>query len=161
MSPKPLNGLMHVNLTVTDLDRSTDWYCRVLGLEVINDIAPPGAGFRFRTLLQPRSLAAVVLGQPLGPCADRFSEYRVGLHHLAYHVSQREDLDAWAARLDILEIPHSTVLPSAHEGGAQLWLRDPDHIWLEIYWLNRQFFMRLLRKRRRAAHARSTRNNET
>lgn len=161
VSPPPLNGSMHVNLTVTDLERSTDWYGRALGLEVINDVAPPGSGFRFRTLAQLSSQAAVVLGQPLRPFADQFSEHRVGLHHLGYHVSRREDLDAWAARLDSFDIPHSDVITSAHEAGAQLWLRDPDNIWLEIYWPNRQFFIELLRKRWRATHPRSPATDAT
>jgi catechol 2,3-dioxygenase-like lactoylglutathione lyase family enzyme len=145
---------MHVNLTVTDLDRSTAWYTRVLGLEVVNDVTPPDSGFRFRTLLASRSLAAVVLGQPVPPVADRFSEFRVGLHHLAYHVPARADVDAWAAHLDALGVAHSGVTESAHEAGAQLWLRDPDDIWLEVYWANREFFVERLRQRWRAAHPR-------
>lgn len=147
-----LDGNTHINLTVTDLDTSTDWYSRVFGMVVVNDVTPPDSGFRFRTLLHPGSLASVVLGLPdrIEP-ADRFDEGRVGLHHLAYHVPERSELDIWATHLDELAVPHSGIKMSAHEAGAQIWLRDPDHIWLEFYWVNRDFFAERLRTTWRAA----------
>ncbi|MFI6042471.1 VOC family protein [Nocardia sp. NPDC051321] len=149
-----LDGKNHVNLTVTDLDRSTEWYAKVLDMIVVNDVTPVGSGFRFRTLLHPASFASVVLGYPEQPGpgeADRFSEFRVGLHHLAYHVPERADLDEWATHLDRLRITHSGVSMSGHETGAQIWLRDPDNIWLEFYWVNREFFADKLRLRWKAA----------
>jgi glyoxylase I family protein len=143
-----LDGRNHVNLTVTDLDRSTDWYCRVFDMVVVNDVTPPGSGFRFRTLLHPGSFASVVLGRPETglPDRDAFDEARVGLHHLAYHVPERDDLDTWVAHLDGLGVEHSGIKVSGHEAGAQIWLRDPDHIWLEFYWVNRDFFVDRLRQ---------------
>jgi catechol 2,3-dioxygenase-like lactoylglutathione lyase family enzyme len=42
--PRRLAATNHVNLTVSDLDRSTEWYCRVLGLSVVStteNIGPP------------------------------------------------------------------------------------------------------------------------
>ncbi|MEV4571469.1 hypothetical protein AB0K12_47630 [Nonomuraea sp. NPDC049419] len=59
-------------------------------------------------------------------------------------------MDLWARRLAELGIEHSGILPSQHESGAQIWLRDPDNIWLEFYWLNRDFFVGKLRERWRA-----------
>jgi catechol 2,3-dioxygenase-like lactoylglutathione lyase family enzyme len=151
-----LNGSTHVNLTVADLDRSTEWYCRVFDMLVVNDVTPPGSGFRFRTLLESRSLASVVLGQPqiaVPGSPDRFDESRVGLHHLAYHVPERDDLDAWAAHLNDVGVPHSGVQISGSEAGVQIWLRDPDNVWLEFYWVNRDFFIDRLRQQWRAARA--------
>jgi len=154
-----LNGATHVNLTVTDLDRSTDWYGRVLQMVVVNDVTPPGSGFRFRTLLNSGSFASIVLGQPQrdagGAAApeaqDVFDEYRVGLHHLAYHVPERDELVTWVAHLDALGVAHSGIHISGSEAGAQIWLRDPDNIWLEFYWVDREFFADRLRQRWRAA----------
>jgi glyoxylase I family protein len=146
-----LDGRTHINLTVNDLDRSTDWYCKVFDMVVVNDVSPPESGYRFRTLLHPGSFASVVLGRPdAGPTEAVFDEARVGLHHLAYHVPERAELDLWAAHLDDLGVTHSGVKVSGHEAGAQVWLRDPDHIWLEFYWVNRDFFADRLRQQWRA-----------
>jgi catechol 2,3-dioxygenase-like lactoylglutathione lyase family enzyme len=149
-----LDGTNHVNLTVRDLDRSTEWYTRVFGLVVINDVRPAGSGFRFRTLVHPGSLASVVLGQPDEPPTAEFDERSTGLHHLAYHVPNRSDLPEWVVHLDSLGVTHSGITESAHEAGAQIWIRDPDRIWLELYWMNRAFFRERLRQQWRAGRSR-------
>jgi glyoxylase I family protein len=82
---------------------------------------------------------------------DVFDEHRVGLHHLGYHVPERADLDVWAAHLDAVGVEHSGITNSNHEAGAQIWIRDPDHIWIEVYWVNRTFFADRLRQRWREA----------
>jgi glyoxylase I family protein len=146
-----LNGENHINLTVSDLDRSARWYCDVFGMVVVNDVTPAGSGFRFRTLVQPGSLASVVLGKADDGDDLPFDERRIGLHHLAFHVPERADLADWACHLDGLGIEHSGVTDSPHEAGTQIWLRDPDHIWLELYWVNRAFFASRLRAAWRAA----------
>jgi len=148
-----LDGSTHINLTVTDLDRSTEWYTRVFGFVVVNDVAPPDYDFRFRTLVDPRSFGSVVLCVPVPPLPDVFDEHRVGLHHLGFHVPDREDLDEWVGHLDGLGVSHSGITVSNHEAGAQIWLRDPDNIWVEVYWVNRTFFADRLRQRWREAKA--------
>ena len=146
-----LDGGTHVNLTVSDLERSSMWYQRVFGFVVVNDVRPPGARFRFQTLLDPRSLSSVVLGQADDPVGGAFDETRVGLHHLGYHVPERSDLFEWAAHLDTLGVENSGVREHGHESGAEVWFRDPDNIFLEISWVNRAFFMDRLRQRWREA----------
>ncbi|HKS98454.1 MAG TPA: VOC family protein [Rugosimonospora sp.] len=141
-----LNGSTHINLTVRDLDRSTDWYCRVLGFTVVRDAHPIESGFTFRTLVHTESLASIVLGQAAGGDGQPFDEHRVGLHHLAYHVPERADLDEWASRLDGLGVAHSGVKELFLEAGYGIWLRDPDEIWLEFYWVNANFFIQALRQ---------------
>jgi glyoxylase I family protein len=149
-----LNGHTHVNLTVRDLDRSSDWYCRVLGFVVVRDAHPEESGFRFRTLVHSESLASIVLGQASHPATEEFDEQRVGLHHLGYHVPDRADLDQWAARLDSLSVTHTGVKELFLEAGYGIWLRDPDHIWLELYWVNANFFIEALRQQWKAKQVR-------
>lgn len=147
MTP-PLNGTTHINLTVTDVEESSAWYCSVLGMIIVNDVTPPESGFRFQTLVHPASFASVVLGQPVvADDVSRFDERRVGLHHLAFHVENRGELHEWVEHLDAQGVEHSEVIESAHEAGAQIWFHDPDGIWLEIYWMNRSFFADRLRQR--------------
>lgn len=63
-----------------------------------------------------------------------FSEFRAGLDHLEFLVTQRSDLDSWAARLDELGIRHSGVKEPAYTANAMLTFRDPDNIQLEFFW---------------------------
>lgn len=148
-----LNGSTHVNLTVRDLDRSTQWYCRALGFVVVRDAHPQESGFTFRTLVHSESLASIVLGQAEGGSTEPFDERRVGLHHLAYHVPERADLQAWADHLDAQAVAHSGVKELFLEAGYGIWLRDPDNIWLEFYWVNANFFINALRTQWRAKRA--------
>lgn len=145
-----LDGANHIALTVGDLDRSTRWYCSVLDMVVLDELAPPESGFRFRMLLHAGSFASLALGQPRVPLPGRFDEHRRGLHHVAFHVPDREDLDDHARHLDELGIEHSGVRTSRYEPGWQIWLRDPDNIWLELYWVDRAQFIAGLRRSFRA-----------
>src|SRR5689334_1892515 len=131
-----LNGGTHINLTVRDLDRSTDWYCRALGFQVVRDARPVESGFTFRTLLHTRALTSVVLGQADEPVTQPFDERRVGLHHLAFHVPELHHLHEWAEHLTREGVEHDGVQELFLEAGHGIWLRDPDNIWLELYWLN-------------------------
>ncbi|GAA1954390.1 VOC family protein [Amycolatopsis minnesotensis] len=145
-----LNGATHVNLTVRDLARSSDWYCRALGFTLVREAEPEESGFRFHTLLHESSLASIVLGAARNPATEPFDEHRVGLHHLGYHVPARADLDEWAGHLDGAGVAHSGVKELFLEAGYGIWLRDPDNIWLEFYWVNAEFFMNQMRQRWRA-----------
>jgi glyoxylase I family protein len=156
-----LNGGTHINLTVRDLDRSTEWYRTALGFTVVRDARPAEAGFVFRTLLHSRAMTSVVLGQAHVPASEPFDEHRVGLHHLAFHVPERETLDEWVAHLDAAGVAHQGVEELFLEAGYGIWLRDPDNIWLELYWLNADYFMRRLREQHRARRAAGTRAGGT
>ena len=148
-----LNGGTHINLTVRDLDRSTEWYCTALGFTVVRDARPVESGFAFRTLLHSRALTSIVLGQADEPVSEPFDERRVGLHHLAFHVPERATLQEWAAHLDNVGVEHSGVRELFLEAGHGVWLRDPDNIWLELYWLNTEYFMQRMREHHRAQRA--------
>lgn len=148
-----LNGDTHVNLTVRDLERSTEWYRHALGFSVVRDARPVGSGFTFRTLLHTRALISVVLGQADDPDHTPFDERRVGLHHLAFHVPELHHLNEWADHLTAAGVAHDGVQELYLEAGYGIWLRDPDHIWLELYWLNAEFFMQRMRDRARQRRA--------
>jgi glyoxylase I family protein len=145
-----LDGSNHLALTVSDLDRSADWYGRALDMTVVDELAPAESGFRFKMLLQARSFASLALGQANKPLPQRFDECRVGLHRVAFHVPARADLVDFARHLDGLGVAHSGVDTAPHEPGDRLRLRDPDGIWLELFWLDRARFADLLRTSIRA-----------
>ena len=65
---------------------------------------------------------------------DAFDETRAGLDHLAFTVADREELDAWAARLADAAVVHSPITAAnSVPGAAVLVFRDPDNIQLELF----------------------------
>lgn len=126
----PVPWLHHIALTVTDLDASTAWYRQVLGLdEVVKRNGPTWQ----RVLLRRGSFALSLTVHDETDVADRFDERRVGLEHLAIGCHDRDELDAWVARLDELGVSHAPVTeaPHAHLVACQ----DPDGVAVEFYWL--------------------------
>jgi catechol 2,3-dioxygenase-like lactoylglutathione lyase family enzyme len=61
----------------------------------------------------------------------QFSEYRVGLDHVAFGVENRGELEKWASRLDELGVAHGDIKDPAY--GSGLSFRDPDGIALEFF----------------------------
>lgn len=120
--------LGHLALTVTNLRSSADWYRRLFGLEpVLDEDTGP-----YRHIIFMLSGGAVSLhGHPSTDAGDRFSEFRPGLDHLAFHVENRRELEAWKTRLDELGIEHGEIV-DAHYGSG-LSFRDPDNIALELF----------------------------
>lgn len=62
----------------------------------------------------------------LGPCShtgrtgDSFEPLRTGLHHVAFEVADRAELDPWMARLDHLAVSHSPVRELGHSSFVSL-----------------------------------------
>lgn len=121
-----LTGFHHVTLNVTDLPRARAFYEGILGLQVVQDF--PGRKLSLRV---GTSRSRLVLRPPPGTVdADRFSEYRVGLDHVAIGAS-RADLDRLAAALTAASI--TSDLHHDPLGPAVLSFRDPDNIQLEFF----------------------------
>lgn len=120
----------HVGVTVTDIERSTPWYCEVLGFsKLMEETHPDGTG------------TVIVLGKPdWSMCVglhthpanghEPFAEVRTGLDHISFMVSNRAELDSWQSRLAELGVEHSPV--NERDGYAVLPFRDPDNIQLEF-----------------------------
>lgn len=119
----------HLTLTVTDLDRSADWYQRALGLEHAADRQGPGWE---RVLLRSRAGLVIGLTRHDGTGeGDRFDHTRVGLDHLAVHCPDRDAVQAWADHLEAVGIEHDGVTDAPT--GHVLVCRDPDGIPVEFF----------------------------
>ena len=124
----------HVRLTVTDIERSRQFYESVFGWPVLVEV-PENAdeatrqqlGFLFGGVVY--DLGGTLLG--LRPVArDRFHEDRCGLDHIAFWLSSKAEIDAAAAHLDEIGVqrePVKDIGPS-----YILEFRDPDNIALEL-----------------------------
>jgi glyoxylase I family protein len=121
--------IAHVTLTVSDLDRSVEWYERIFDMKMFLDESP--GPFR-RAVWIVGGQTLVGLHQFPDP-ADTlpFNERRVGLDHLAFAGRGRSDLEAWEIRLNELGVANGGVVDADY--GSGLSCRDPDNIALEFY----------------------------
>jgi catechol 2,3-dioxygenase-like lactoylglutathione lyase family enzyme len=60
-----------------------------------------------------------------------FSEFRVGLDHLALAVASRDELEKWVEHLDGAGVAHAAICDMPY--GSVLVFRDPDNIQLELF----------------------------
>ena len=125
-----LDGLGHIDLTVTDAEQSVAWWTEVLGFTLLL-AAWERPGFRGWTMVHPSGLAVTLLMHDAGDGAP-FDERRVGLDHVALRVRDFGTLEEWAAHLDALGVPHSGIQDTQGPAGPLIVLRDPDNIQLEL-----------------------------
>jgi glyoxylase I family protein len=127
-------SIAHIRLTVTDIERSRQFYESVFAWPVLLEI-PENAdeatrsqlGFLFGGVIY--DLGGMLLG--LRPVAtDRFHEDRCGLDHIAFRLGSKAELDAAAAYLDEVGVAHEPVKDIGPS--YILEFRDPDNIALEL-----------------------------
>lgn len=117
----------HLSLSVTNLEKSVEWYQQVLGLEITAQVE--GAGFRRTRMRAPGGAVTLTLTCHDERSGDPFDERRTGMDHVSIHV---DDLAAWKARLEQYDVEHSDVKRLSSDA-SMVTLRDPDNIQLEIF----------------------------
>jgi glyoxylase I family protein len=128
------SSIAHVRLTVTDIERSRQFYESVFGWPVLlespesaDEATRAALGFLYGGVIY--DLGGTLVGlRPVA--ADRFHEDRCGLDHLAFRVANRAELDGAAKHLDELRIAHEPVKDIGPS--YILEFRDPDNIALEL-----------------------------
>jgi len=123
-------ALTHVALTVRDLSISAPWYRALFDAEpVIDEDTDPDL---HHTVYMIGNSTLVGLHQHQQPAPDEmFSEFKVGLDHVAFGCSNRGELEKWALRLDELGIERSDIKDATYGSGVSF--RDPDGIALEFF----------------------------
>jgi len=130
MTQAPINAgvrIGHVHLKVADLDRALDFYCGVLGFELMQRRGPQAAfisagGYHHHIGLNTWESRG---GKP--PAAGA-----TGLYHLAVLYPTRVALADALQRLIAANIPLEGA--SDHGVSEALYLRDPDDNGVELYW---------------------------
>ena len=122
--------LTHVALTVRDLRVSVPWYQALFGSEpALDEDTDPDF---HHTVYMVGNGMLFGLHQHATPAPDEmFSEYRVGLDHVAFGCANRGELEKWAQKLDELGVPHGDIKDASY--GSGLSFRDPDGIPLEFF----------------------------
>jgi catechol 2,3-dioxygenase-like lactoylglutathione lyase family enzyme len=150
--------VLHFSFTVSDIERSVDWYTRVLGLGLVhrqrqeNDYTPilvgiPGAVLEVAQFAVPgvppaRSTHMLELVEYVRPRRRGFAESAtnaVGCAHLALLVT---DIHARHERMlaqgVVFHNPPVAITAGANAGGFACYFRDPDGITLELLQPSRQ-----------------------
>ena len=122
--------LTHVALTVRDLAVSIAWYEALFDAEPVIDEDTTPDMHHTVYLLGNGTLLGLHQHDTPAP-AERFSEYRVGLDHVAFGCADRGELEKWASRLEELGIDHGGVKDAHYGSGVSF--RDPDGIALEFF----------------------------
>ncbi len=145
-------GLWHVSFTVSNLERSVEWYTRVLGLEFVRGqvqdnaytralVGFPDARLKVAQLRVPHltipvsrhHIELVEYEQPRGAVVP-LQTNSPGVGHWAFIVS---DIHAEVARLKALGVQFKSAAPNAiaegvNRGGFTIYFLDPDGITLEL-----------------------------
>jgi glyoxylase I family protein len=131
-----LVGLGHVDLVCRDLDRSLAFYAQVLGpLGLTEPFLMEGErGEQIHYLRFPTPMSGSI-GLRQAFQEQEFLLYAPGLHHVAFTVASREDVDAAyaaavAADAEILHPPRSW--PEYHPQYYATFFLDPDGFRLEV-----------------------------
>jgi glyoxylase I family protein len=128
------SSIAHVRLTVTDIERSRQFYESVFGWPVLIEVpetadaaTQQALSFLFGGVIY--DLGGALIG--LRPVAsDEFHEDRCGLDHLAFRVGNNAELEDAAKHLDDVGVEHE---PIKDIGPSYiLEFRDPDNIALEL-----------------------------
>jgi catechol 2,3-dioxygenase-like lactoylglutathione lyase family enzyme len=123
-------GITHAAVTVSDLDRSREFYTRLFGSEPVLD---ENAGNFYHAVYAMENGTLFGIHTHPGTPNEQptFSEFRSGLDHVAFGVANRGELEKWSARLDELGISHGEIQDAPY--GSGLSFRDPDNIALELF----------------------------
>lgn len=132
------SGIHHLRLTVTDVDRSREFYTSLLGFDVAVESPPdddPSAEAAREVLWGGCVMVrgSLLMGlRPVAPPGDRFDEDRVGLDHLSFSVSSRDELEQAVHVFDERGVSHGEIKTLEGFGIHVLPFRDPDNIQIEL-----------------------------
>lgn len=122
-------GIGHVAVTVTDLDRSREWYSKLFGSSPVLD-EDTGSFYHVVFALGGGALFGLHT-HPKDNDQPDFSEFRTGLDHIAFGVGSRSELESWEKKLGDLGIAHGGIQDAPY--GSGLSFRDPDNLPLEFF----------------------------
>lgn len=117
----------YTGIRVRDLQRSLDFYTRVMGMKVIGKGTMPHGG-RYVHLRTPRSPQRLELNW-YPPGSRFYTAYRRGeeMDHLAFVVD-----DVRKAFKELVRKGAAVAVDPAHSEGTEVYVKDPDGIWIEL-----------------------------
>ena len=133
-----LGAIHHIRLTVTNIERSREFYTELLGFQIAAEApashdpkSDPSYPVLWGGVVMARGNYLLGL-RPVAEQGDSFDENRVGLDHLSFNVESRAAMDAAIKVLDERGVTHGEVRELTSFGICVLPFRDPDNIQLEL-----------------------------
>ncbi len=120
------NGLHHLALRVTNLQRSKEFYTGIFGMQPLLEVeglvllSGNGLMLGLRSTTEPGS-------------SERFDSSRVGLDHLAVAATDIAALEQMQRQLDGAGVPNNGVEHDDLTGATYVSFYDPDGIAWELY----------------------------
>jgi glyoxylase I family protein len=124
-----MTGVSELSLTVCDLERSAAWYEQVFGLRRLGRMRD--RGHDVMALEHHETRTYIILHSYGASAHGGFDPTRVGLHHAAFGVAGRSELEGWVRHLNSVGADHSDIVES--QWGPVVLVRDPDGIQLELF----------------------------
>ncbi|HEX7052774.1 MAG TPA: VOC family protein [Burkholderiales bacterium] len=136
----PVTSLNHFLLVARDLERTKDFYCRVLGMEV--DTARPDFGFPGYWLKANGETCVHLASQEPNEIRDRFllkkhpkgTQGSGAVDHIAFLAKSPDEVRERIQRNQV-EM-HFRSFPDAKPPLFQIFLKDPDDVTIELNFLN-------------------------
>ncbi|HAM01962.1 MAG TPA: glyoxalase [Acidimicrobiaceae bacterium] len=128
--PEITGSVHHINVSVSDLERSRDWYQGLFGLQELARVSDQAGAWSKVILRHPSGL---LFGLTMHVMNDSkpFSEWLCGFDHVALTVESSEAVRLWSARLKELGIDASEIKTTPL--GSLITFRDPDSIQFELF----------------------------
>lgn len=126
-----LNGIAHIQLTVSDVERSAEFYRPLLAFFEMKPIID-APGLYFYAIGSRTGIAISPADEDLK--GDGFHQRRPGLHHVCFRARSREDVDRCFAFVERLgaTIVHGPQEDHYAPGYYSILFEDPDGIRLEV-----------------------------
>ena len=102
-------GLQHVAITVSDLDRSTQWYARLFGADPVLDEDEESGTFHHTVFVLDGGMLFGLHTHMGAESKDRADERRTGLDHISFGLDGTAELEQWKDRLDELGIANGGI----------------------------------------------------
>jgi len=122
-----IRGVHHKVLTVSDVEQSTEFYEKVLGVK------SDWGNERVRCIPCKTFLLCLQLPSKQAIPDDRFDENRVGLDHIGFSVSSEQQLEDLLIVLDQLGVKTAGIEFDPDGKEEYVCFRDPDNIQVEFY----------------------------
>ena len=124
-----LRRVHHIAIIGTDYERSKDFYTRVLGFELIDEVYRAERDSWMGNLALNGSYILELFSFPTPAVRPTWPE-ATGLRHLAFEV---DDVVATLAELDTEGIRHEELRVDPYTGKQMAFFFDPDGLPLELY----------------------------
>ncbi len=129
-------GVNHVGISVTDLDRSIQFYCDELGTTVVRKPFGGFRGFSGRVAIVALGAHILDLYEHSANTGEGFDPARTGLDHIGFTATSLDELHGWRRWFESRDVECSPIREILNNMGAMFDFVDPNGIQLEFTYID-------------------------